>query len=103
MAEINFDTNKEDTKLIVKIAHRAGSIKAWQNRQIDTMDLSFVLAAVHLNGCPLDLQKLLDAPQADFTHDILGMLQHINRDDGSLNDFFDPRCSLPEVSDDSIN
>lgn len=42
----------------------------------------------------LDLQKLLDAPPFDFTHDICGIIRHMDRSTypGKLTDCFWPRC-----------
>lgn len=94
--EIDFDAPALDAQIITLIVARAGSIDGWTYGGLNLLDLEMTITAVHLNGCPLDLQKFLDAPAFDFAHDILGMLRHINKEDGSLNNFFDPRCSLPE-------
>ena len=41
----------------------------------------------------LDLQKLLDAPDGDFGHDVFGIRRHINRQTGELENCFLPRCA----------
>lgn len=46
------------------------------------------------SGCELDLQKLLDAPDGDFGHDVFGIRRHINRQTGELGDCFLPRCAV---------
>lgn len=42
------------------------------------------LTTVHLNAAPLDLPRLLAAPPADFTSDILGMIDALDRATGDL-------------------
>ena len=48
---------------------------------------------VHLNGCPLDLDGLINASDADFYHDIDGIFINLNRETGRLEDYFVPRFS----------
>ena len=54
------------------------------------------LTACHLNGCPLDLPKLMNARDSDFGHDVLGIRRYINRTTGQLEEQFVLRCALPE-------
>lgn len=89
--DINFNTNERDTKRIEQIAKRAGLINAWGKRGLDVLDLEMSLAACHMNGTPLDLQGLLGAKPMDFTHDIIGILQHIDRSTGEMGGLFSPR------------
>ena len=54
------------------------------------------LTVCHANGCPLDLDAMLEVLAEhgmtyDIAHDIAGIDQHINRDTGELEDFFIPR------------
>lgn len=56
------------------------------------------LAAVHANGCPLDLEKLLAADDFNFAHDVFGIYRHLDRDGksptgGKLLDLFLPRTA----------
>lgn len=100
---VKFKAKKDDQYLIMLIMERVQTIDGWVYGGLDLMDLEMTIYATHLNGCPLDLQKLLDSEPFDFAHDILGMIRHINKDNGSLNNFFVPRCALPEVDDESHN
>ncbi len=54
------------------------------------------ITATHANGCPLDLDKLLAAPDFDFAHDVFGIRRHLDRTTGELRDFFLPRCSVKQ-------
>lgn len=63
----------------------------------DGLDLRMDLEATHSNGCPLDFQKLLDAPEFDFVHDIGGIKRHLDRKTGALRDCFVPRCALSKA------
>lgn len=98
---IKFTVSEDDAYLIMLIMERVQSVDGWTYGGLDLMDLEMTICATHLNGCPLNLQKLLDAKPFDFSHDILGMLRHINKNDGTLNNFFVPRCALPEVDNES--
>lgn len=86
---VSFDVTKQETLAIQKIVARAVN-EGWKG---DSFELSMDLAAAHANGCVLDFQKLLDFPDFDFNHDIHGIMRHLNRRTGKLEDFFLPRCS----------
>lgn len=86
---INWDCKKEDHELISKIVDRV--IK--EQPFIKKMDLSMDIAAVHCNGNKLDLEKLLNADNFNFNHDVFGIMRHIDRTTGKLQDCFLPRCS----------
>jgi len=90
-----FTASKFETKLIVKIAQRAGGMAkklgfgyAYQTALMD-------IEACHCNGCPLDLQKLLDAPDSDFGHDVFGIRRFLDRRTGKLGSCFLPRTAMP--------
>jgi hypothetical protein len=91
MAMVRFDSTPEDQKIIKEIARRAA-----QELGVDFTDTEMDLTAVHLSGCPLRLQDLLDAPMSHFGHDILGIARHLNRQTGALEDFFLPRFAAPQ-------
>lgn len=43
--------------------------------------------------CGMDFQKLLDAPESDFLHDMLGIERHMNKTTGKLEGHFLPKCA----------
>lgn len=91
---INWNTTKEDAALIAKIVlHVEAACKEYGVRFGKRLNAEMDLTACHLNGCPLDLKKLSEAPDPDLLHDAIGITQHINRDTGKLMDCFSPRCS----------
>lgn len=51
------------------------------------------LIVCHNHGCKLDFQKLLNAPDFDFFHDMYGIAKHLDRKNGQLQEFFVPRCA----------
>lgn len=75
--------------LIHAIARRA--FKELGGYPDDRCTLNMDLTACHCNGCPLDLQRLLEAPLSDFGHDIYGIRRHINRETGQIEGCFLPR------------
>lgn len=93
---INWNTTEKEAGLIRKIAARAmkelnGNAYWSEYKKITCiMDVS----ACHLNGAPMDLQKLLEAEKSTFLHDITGIAGHIDRKTGRLKNHFSPRTTL---------
>ncbi len=101
--QINWDVSKADSRLIDKIIDRAigvaieagiESSATSKFRLVLTMDLT----ATHANGCPLRLADLLNARDFDFSHDIFGIRQYVDRETGQLAGFFVPRFAKPELA-----
>lgn len=87
----NWNATKEECKVISEIVARA-----WETVKPiykDRMTLFMDIEAVHSNGFPLDLNKLLLFDDGNFYHDIYGIAKHLDRNDGTLKDCFLPRCS----------
>lgn len=96
--EINWTPNSPDeVRIIGKIVARA--MKLYPDAGIDAMTMNMDITATHLNGCPLDLVDLLDAPDFDFLHDVLGIRRHIDRTTGQLADCFLPRTAAHGICD----
>lgn len=91
MSVINWKTTKEEAELIIAIAQRASKLAAELGRRYPVLDADMDITACHMNGCPLDLARLKDAPKDDFAHDVFGILRHIDRDTGKLTGCFLPR------------
>ena len=89
---LNWDTTPNEAKLIDLIVDRAEEICAIISRG----DLTKDITAAHLNGCPLDLADLVNAPQQDFAHDVFGIQASIDRTTGTLKDCFVPRHARRE-------
>lgn len=88
---MNWQTTKEDFDWITKIADRAAAMAEQQGREYPYRDALMDVTAVHANGCPLRLEELYNAPPFDFSHDIAGIHNHVNRETGQLKDCFMPR------------
>ncbi len=93
--EISFKTSAEDHSLIERIADRAFPLIGRYN-SMDRLSFIMDITAIHANTCKLNLQKLLDAEDFNFFHDVYGIVANINRETGELENCFDPRCSVPE-------
>jgi hypothetical protein len=99
MANINWNSTAEDDVLVKKIVDRYIELLDGDRARttpFDCQGLEMDIIAVHLNGCPLDLEKLLAAPDADFEHDVSGISSYTNRTTGKLTNCFLPRCARPE-------
>ncbi len=78
---------KAEFEIIVKICERAEKMNiAPQERISLIMDLENTHDSIGLN-----LEGLLAADDSNFSHDIVGIQQHINRETKELDDFFVPR------------
>lgn len=85
---LNWKISKEDASLIDAIVARAEALlPKFESRRVLLMDIT----AVHLNGCPLQLRELLGADTFNFSHDVTGISNHIDRNTGKLLDCFRPR------------
>ncbi len=89
--QVSFDISAEDFALIKKIATRAVKLLKITFPNYDKQWSMMDLTACHANGCPLRLKDLLDADDFNFAHDIFGLLRHLNRDTGKLENCFLPR------------
>ena len=93
---ITFKATPAERELSLAIARRAVRIASAHTIDYSLITAQMDILATHLNGCPLKLQELLDANDSNFIHDVFGIRNHLNRETGKLEDFFDPRYSQPE-------
>lgn len=84
---INFEVPDSDQVFVDAILRRAKVT----GEALRTLELD--IKATHLNGTPLKLKQLAEAPPSDFYHDISGIQRHINRETGKLDPKFSPRHS----------
>lgn len=96
---VEFTVTKPEALRITRIAQRAVEFSKKHGLDIDYEQIEMDITACHCNGCPLDLQKLLDSKDSDFGHDVLGIRRYIDRSTGKLTECFDPRCSMPDESE----
>ena len=89
---IDFNISTHDAELVDRIIERAGDLDLICDDQI-THELDLI--ATHLNSCPIDFQRLLDAN--DFKHDFCGIYRHLDRETGKLTSCFLPRFRKREV------
>jgi hypothetical protein len=91
---IKFQASLFEMAIIEKIANRAIEMAHKQGADYDKLTALMDIEAAHCNGCPLDLNKLLEAPDADFSHDVFGIRRHIDRETGQIGGCFLPRTAL---------
>lgn len=87
---------KEDYDKVAKLVDRAEEVSSSVGAKIDRQSMSMDLEACNM-VCPLDLDKLLAFDDFNFSHDVCGIANHLNRETGELEDFFVPRCSKPST------
>ncbi len=85
---IKFNATKKESLLIQRIVERDEKLL-----QLDRLEITMDLTAVHLNGCPLQLQEMLDGSDFDLVHDIDGIHNRLDRSTGKLTQCFLPRYS----------
>lgn len=88
---INFNTTTHERRAIRHIARRA--LKVIRVEDLDRETIEMDLTACHLNGNPLNLDKLLVCDDFTLKHDVLGINRHLDRQTGKLQNLFSPRCS----------
>lgn len=94
---IHWDISEEDEILMDQIVERVVKLAAKNNIDYPQTDIEMDLTAAHRNGCKLDLQKLLDASDANFGHDVFGIRRFIDRNTGKIPaEQFWPRCGARE-------
>lgn len=59
----------------------------------DPQSLEMDLTATNANGCPLNFDALLTFDDFNFSHDIEGIMKHLDRRTGELQNYFLPRCA----------
>ena len=91
MSQINWDVPRDEANLIVAIANRAVRLAKESGIELDPQHVAMNITACHANGCPLRLQDLLEANDFNFSHDIVGIDNHIDRTTGQLTGCFLPR------------
>ena len=85
-------TSKKDMLLISRIVKKAvlqhdRGYDGPALSKLDAQDLTMDITAAHLKA-PLDLEKLSCADMFNFNHDVYGIMRHIDRDTGEMNDCF---------------
>ena len=97
--DINFEVGHEDAEIIGRIAARGMDMaRKVTGRRLGRDKLSYVMdiTATHANGNPLRLGALLNADDANFSHDFFGIIRHLDRETGQLGGCFVPRFSVPQ-------
>lgn len=108
MGNVKFNCTDKDFKLVDRIAKRAhqelemtmairlnpttGNSEKIELKNQTEEDTHMDIIAVHMNGCRLDLQRLLEFDDFNFAHDIYGIRNCIDRSTGKLLSNFIPRC-----------
>jgi len=91
---VNLKASKEEKDLIQMIVRRAIKLARETKAEVDPISLALDITATHLNGNPLALRALLYGPEFAFTHDVMGIMRHLDRGTGKLMDHFSPRYSV---------
>jgi hypothetical protein len=102
---LNWQTSKDDFELIDATVTRAFNDYSEQlyMAQISRMTTMMDLIACHNHACPLDLEALSMACTFDFTHDVFGIISHIDRDTGQLTRSFVPRYAAQHRRLDAVS
>lgn len=96
MKEISFETSRMDFDLIQQIVNRAIGLGLEAYHRRERINCHMDMAAVHANGCPMNFERMLAADDFNFTHDYCGIVRHLDRATGRLNDGFLPRFAAKQ-------
>lgn len=83
------DINETESELITQCAKRAIALFP----ELDRLSLLMDLSATHLSE-PLKLYDLLNADDFNFSHDVVGIVNHLDRNKGQLDGRFLPRFAV---------
>ena len=81
---VNWDTTSTEADLIDEIAKRYLALIGHEESEHMRLDIRMDLTACHLNGTPLDLEGLSQAPDFALAHDVQEIGRHIDRTTGKL-------------------
>ena len=103
--EVRFKISAEDAKLILLIAERAVVVadRSASSLTLNALDMAMDLTAAHLNGTPLDLDGLAEAPHSELMHDVLGICKHLDWHTGRLDQSFVPLFEGVQPAGDLVN
>lgn len=92
----NRSTTDRDLRTISNIAKRAARLAAHHGDNVKALEIAACLLWAH-ERCPLDLERLEQAGDGNFAHDVFGIRRHINLDGGDelFRDCFWPRYARP--------
>ncbi|WP_298161090.1 hypothetical protein [Brevundimonas sp.] len=101
---VDFETTSTDATLIDSIVDRYLALIGKMGPSELRLELRMDLTAWHLNGAPLDLEKLEAATDFTLAHDVQGINHHIERDgrDPTLAyqaGIFVPKCDLRQAEE----
>lgn len=88
---VKLKASPAEVNIIVAIADRAVKLAADSGVTLDKLSTIMDVTACHLNGCPLRLPDMLNGPDFDLAHDVVGIVNHIDRKTGKLDGRFLPR------------
>lgn len=95
MKQVSFKVSDADAEIIGKIVKRGWAIDWLRASYADQISMRMDVTAVHANGNPLRLADLLAADEFNFTHDMSGICNCLDRATGRLTRNFRPRFSVP--------
>jgi len=86
---------KREIELLTQIAARAVLILGVEDNERRHAHGAFavILGKVHRDVCPLNLALMLEAPDIDLMHDVIGIRNHLDIQNKRLKDGFLPRCA----------
>lgn len=93
MFDFNMSASLEETKKISKIS----ALAVKENPKLDHLDTMMYLTACHLNGTPLDLDRMITSDVFNLMHDVYGINRHLNRSNGKIEEGFLPRYYKKET------
>lgn len=92
--KVSFKATKKEYVAALAIVVRAVTEGLTESR--DAMDRMMDIIATNANGCPIDMERMVDFDAFNFRHDFLGIVAHMDRKTGKLTDCFVPRCARQE-------
>lgn len=86
-----------ETPAVKAVIRRALNLYESYGVDVEQIDLSMDLTAAKYSMPEIDFDALLGFKDADFLHDVSGIIRNLNRETGVLENHFLPRCYRTKV------
>lgn len=87
-----------ETPTVQAVIYRALNLYESHGVDLERINLSMDLTAAKHSMPELDFDSLLGFKDADFLHDVSGIIRNLNRETGMLENHFLPRCCRTRVA-----
>jgi hypothetical protein len=94
MSQVSFDYSGIPLGVLDVVVRRAAAAFTAAGYARPALEIRMDLVVTHANGNPMDFERLAEADDFNFAHDVFGIYRHLDRETGKLGDCFLPRFTM---------